>query len=202
MANVSSEVVFGMFFLTLSGVNIDFLGRELRWRTYTTKKARPTNKHVELVDKKEFATAVLDLESEIFVVYVASISSITLLSFSLLELHVYLFRKPQVFGLIIKEAPIKIFTKYSDFADIFSPDLASKLSKHTGINDYAIKLIDNQQPPYGPIYSLKSVELKIIKAYIEINLANEFIKPSKSPANTSILFDQKSNGFLQLCVNY
>ena len=36
-----------------------------------------------------------------------------------------------------------IFTKYSDFADVFSPELASKLSKHTGINDYAIKLVDD-----------------------------------------------------------
>ena len=30
VANVSSEVVFGMLFLTLSGVGIDFSGRELR----------------------------------------------------------------------------------------------------------------------------------------------------------------------------
>ena len=37
VANVSPKVVFGMPFLTLSGANVNFLGRELRWRTYTTK---------------------------------------------------------------------------------------------------------------------------------------------------------------------
>ena len=79
---------------------------------------------------------------------------------------------------------------------------ASELSKHTGINDHGLKLVDGQQPPYKPIYSLKSVEIETMKAYIETNLANEFIKPSKFPADTPILIDRKSDGSLQLCVNY
>ena len=44
VANVSPEVVFGMPFLTLSNVDVDFSGRDLRWRTYTTKKALPTTR--------------------------------------------------------------------------------------------------------------------------------------------------------------
>ena len=46
------------------------------------------------------------------------------------------------------------------------------------------------------------MELKILKAYIETNLANSFIKSSKSLAGASILFDQKSDGSLHLYVNY
>ena len=46
------------------------------------------------------------------------------------------------------------------------------------------------------------VELETLKAYIEINLANGFIRPSKSLANTLILFDWKSNNSHWLCVNY
>ena len=65
-----------------------------------------------------------------------------------------------------------------------------------------MELVDSQQPPYGPIYSLRPVELETLKAYIEINLANRFIRPSKSPAGAPILFDQKSNGSFQLCVDY
>ena len=61
-----------------------------------------------------------------------------------------------------------------DFADVFSLDLASGLSKHTGINDRAIKLVD----------------------------ANEFMRPSKSPARAPILFDRKLDEFFRLCVNY
>ena len=39
-------------------------------------------------------------------------------------------------------------------------------------------------------------ELETFKAYIETNLANEFIRPSKSPAGTPILFDRKSDSSL------
>ena len=81
--------------------------------------------------------------------------------------------------------------------------MASKLPEHIRINDHGIKLVNGyQQPPYGPIYSLKPVELETLKAYIETNLANKFIKLSKSPAGTPILFDRKSDGSLWLCVNY
>ena len=117
-------------------------------------------------------------------------------------LDVHPSRRPQVSGLIAEEAPTKILAEYSDFADVFSPDLASKLPEHTGINDHAIELVDGQQPPYGPIYSLGPVELETLKAYIETNLANGFIRPSKSPAGAPILFDQKSDGSLRLCVDY
>ena len=70
MANVSPEIVLGMPFLTLSGVDIDFLRQELYWRTYTTKEALPTTKRVELVGKNEFAAAKLDPEYETYVVHV------------------------------------------------------------------------------------------------------------------------------------
>ena len=49
-------------------------------------------------------------------------------------------QSPQITGLIAKETPTKVPIKYADFT--FSPDLASELLKHTGINDYAIKLVD------------------------------------------------------------
>ena len=71
----------------------------------------------------------------------------------------------------------------------------SELPKHTEINDHVIELVDGKQPPYRPIYSLKPVELETLKAYIKTNLANGFIRPSKSPVGTSILFDQKSDSF-------
>ena len=38
--------------------------------------------------------------------------------------------------------------------------------------------------------------------YIETNLKNGFIKPSKSPARAPILFDKKPDGSLRLCVDY
>ena len=89
-----------------------------------------------------------------------------------------------------------------DFAEIFFLDLASEFPKHTGINDHAIKLVNGQQAPYGLIYSLRPIELKTPKAYIETNQANGFIKPSKSLAGTPIQFERKSDSFFQLYVDY
>ena len=147
--------------------------------------------------KKEFAAAALNPEYETYVVHVASLSSTPLAS-----LDVHSSRRPQVSGLIAEEALTKVSAEYSDFADVFSPDLASELPEHTGIINHAIELVDGQQPPYEPIYSLGPVELETLKAYIETNLANGFIRPFKSPAGAPILFDRKTDGSLRLCVDY
>ena len=197
MANVSLDIVLEMSFLTLSGADVDFLGRK---QTYTTEEALPTTRHVTLVGKKEFAAAAFDPESETFVVHVASLSSDASPNSSPLDVHPS--RRSQISGLIAKEAPTKVPTKYSDFADVFSPDLAFELPEHTGINNHTIKLVEDQQPPYGPIYSLELVELETLKTYIETNLANGFIRPSKLPAGAPIQFDWKSDGSLRLCVDY
>ena len=141
-----------MPFLTLSGADVDFLGQELRWRTYSTKEALPTTRRVELVGKKEFAAAALDPEHETYVVHVGSVSSVASPSSSPLDVH--LSRRPQIAGLIAEKAPTKVSVEYADFADVISPDLASELPEHNGISDHAIELVD----------------------------ANRFIRPSKSPA--------------------
>ena len=186
-----------MPFLTLNSADVDFSGQELWWRTYTTKEILRTTRCVELVGKKEFAAAALDPEHETFVVYVTFLSSTQLAS-----LNVHPSQRAQISGLIVEEAATKLLAEYSDFADVFSPDLASELTERTGINDHTIELVDGQQPPYGPIYSLKPVELETLKAYIETNLTNGFIRLSKAPAGAPILFDRKSDGFLRLCVDY
>ena len=143
---------------------------------------------------------MLDSEHETYVVHVGLINSDTSPSSSLLNIHPS--RRPQISGLIAKKASTKVPAEYLDFADVFSPDLASELSEYNGIHDHAIELVNScQQPSYGPMYSLGSIELERLKAYIEINLANGFIRPFKSPASAPILFKRKSDGFLWLCVN-
>ena len=46
------------------------------------------------------------------------------------------------------------------------------------------------------------MELKILKTYIQTNLANGFIQLSKFFADVLILFVYKSNSKLQLCIDY
>ena len=104
--------------------------------------------------KKEFAIVVFALKYKTFVVYIISLSFIVSLSFIaslsfvasfspiLLDIDVYSFRRPQITGLIAKEIFIKVLVKYADFANIFFPDLASKLLKYTWTKNNAMKPVN------------------------------------------------------------
>ena len=73
--------------------------------------------------------------------------------------------------------------EYSDYANIFSTDLAIELLENTNINKYAIELIEGKKLPYGPIYAINLVELETLKTYIKTYLKIEFIQPFKFPAD-------------------
>ena len=65
----------------------------------------------------------------------------------------------------------------------------SELPENTGMNEYIIKLEKTKQPTFSPIYSLKFVELETLKTYIKTIIANNFIRPFKSPAGAPIFFN-------------
>ena len=148
---------------------------------------------MEIINKKEFAAAALNADDETFVVHVAAMTEP-------ITMPIYLSRQAQVPMLMSEETGI--FAEYSEFSNIFSPDSAAELSKHTRINNHPIDLLDDKQPPYSPIYSLGPVKLEILKTYIEANLASGFIRPSKSPTGAPILFVRKKDGSLHLCIDY
>ena len=161
-------------------------------------KALPTIKQIELVGKKEFAATALDPGHSTFVVYVASLESPS----NNQKRNVYSSHGAQIAALIATKALTSIPTKNSDFANVFSPELASKHPEHTEINDYAIELVDNWQSSYQPIYNLAAIELETLKTYIKINLANGFIRSSKFLAEAHIFFDREPNGNFQIYVDY
>ena len=102
--------------------------------------------------------------------------------------------------LLAKKVTVPV--EYFNYADIFSKKLAKVLPERTGINKHAIKLEEDKQSPYAPIYSLGMIELETFKIYIKTNLANGFIQPLKSFTSAPILFLHKPDDSLQLCVNY
>ncbi len=192
LANTSMEVVLEMLFLALSNADSQFGAEKLTWRSYTTAKALPTTSRVELINKREFAKVALDENSETFVVHVATLKAMT----------IHPSQAAQIATLQWHKALTKIPAKYSDYADVFSLDLAMELSENIGMNEYAIELIEGKQPSYGHIYTLNPMELETLKAYIKTHLKTGFIQPSKSPASASILSNKKPDGSFRLYVDY
>ena len=137
--------------------------------------------------------AVLNTDDETFVMHVAAPAKPT-------TIPIHSSCQVQVTALTSEKTGIP--TEYSDFSNVFSSESAAELPEYTGINNHPIDLLDNKQPPYGPIYSLELVELETLKTYIKANLANGFIRPSKFPAGTPIQFVQKKNSSLRLYVDY
>ena len=198
VVNISPNVVLKMPFLIMSVANVDFPKKKLQWRSYTMEKALSNIKRVTLVGKKEFATAAFDLRHETFVVHVSFLES----SNNNQEGNVHLFCRAQIAILVVNKVSTSIFIEYSNFTNVFFLELTLKFPEHTGINNHTIELVNNQQPFYRPIYNLGLVELETLKSYIEINLANNFIRLSKSPVKATIFFNKKPDGSLQLCVDY
>ena len=114
----------------------------------------------------------------------------------------HLSRKTQIADSKGDQIFTKVLNKYPDFEDVFLSKLVAELSKHIRINNYAIQLVDDWQPQYGSIHRLEPVELQILKTYNKNNLANGFIRLSKSFAGAHILFDKKLDKNLRLCIYY
>ena len=214
MANTKFEMILGMPFLKISNADMAFGKRPLMWKSYTTNKALLTTKQVQLVDPKEFVIAALDADSETFVEHVAiqkreemvmdpdRKAQIKAQSGTQTQSGAQIQSGIQVGTLLFDEAPTEVPAEYFNYSDVFSAENAAELLENTGMNEHAIELEEGKQPPFGPIYSLGPVELETLKTYIETNLANGFIRPSKSSAGASILFDRKPDKSLRLCVDY
>lgn len=50
-------------------------------------------------------------------------------------------REAQIIALIAKEIPTKKLAKYLNYTNVFLPDWAIKLPKHTEINDYNLNFV-------------------------------------------------------------
>ena len=116
------------------------------------------------------------------------------------KMTIHLAKEAQITSLLTKK--VIVLAKYLDFAYVFSKESAEMLPEQTEVNKYIIELEKGKQPPYRPIYSLGSVELEILKTYIETNLANSFIRLSNFLPGALILFVWKLDGSLRLCTNY
>ena len=210
MADTKFEIILGIPFLKLRNADVLFGKKTFTWKTYTTNRGLPITKQVQIINSKKFVIAALDADSKTFVVHVAirEQEEIAMDPDRKTQIKAQIKTqsgaqsKVQVWALIFNKAPIEVPAKYSNYSDVFSAENKAEFPENTWINKHAIKLEDDKQPPFGLIYSLGSVELEILKIYIETNLANGFIQPSKSLTGAPIFFDRKPNRSLRLCADY
>ena len=70
------------------------------------------------------------------------------------------------------------------------------------INGHTIPLEDGHKPSVKPIYRLSPLEFEELKRQIKELLALGFIEPSTSPFGAPVLFVQKKDGSLRMCIDY
>ena len=131
----------------MSNTDINFSTRDLQWRFYIIRNVLLTIRQVELIEKKKFATATLDLKYKPFIVYIA-VFNINLGN------EMYSLKKSLIAFLKADKALIKVLSKYVNFVDVFLSKLDIELSNYMKINNPAIKLVDDWQLFYSCIYSL------------------------------------------------
>lgn len=189
--NISMDVILEMPFLTFTNTNMQFTERGLIWRSYCLAKVLSITKWVQIINKKKFAIANLDLDKKSIFVYVAYLDT---------KILIYPAWEAQIVLLITEKVAIP--AEYSDYANVFSKESATEIFEWSNINQHAIELEPNKQLLYSLIYSLGLVKLEILKTYIKINLTNDFICPFKFPTKIPIFFVQKLDNSLCLYVDY
>ncbi|KAJ1043924.1 hypothetical protein NDA10_006755 [Ustilago hordei] len=90
---------------------------------------------------------------------------------------------------------------YQHLRDVFDEVEADKLPHHVE-HDLHLELIEGGKPPQGPLYLKGPKEMSELRRYLDENLEKGFIRPSKSPARSPVLFVPKKDGGLRLCVDY
>src|SRR5258707_9458846 len=70
--------------------------------------------------------------------------------------------------------------EYHEFHNVFSGEKANTLAPHWPY-DLKINLEEGMKPFHRPIYSLSPLELTALREFLEENVQNGFICPSKSP---------------------
>ena len=94
-----------------------------------------------------------------------------------------------------------VFPEYHEYLPIFRKVSADQLPPHHPY-DHQIERQEGCTPPFEPVYSQSRTELEALRDWLQENLSKLFIRVSLSPARSPILFVQKSDGSLRLCMDY
>lgn len=88
---------------------------------------------------------------------------------------------------------------YKDLEAVCNETECETLPPHR-LTDCAIELIPGAKLPKPHMYAMTPSELEELRWYIDKNLARGFIQPSRSHMVVPVLFREKKDGALHLCV--
>jgi len=114
-------------------------------------------------------------------------------------------KEAQYVGLIEREEErgIQLETMpkpYRQHKELFEPKKAKMLTPRRTF-DHAINLREGAEPPWGPIYPMSAHQFNKLDKYLKKMLAEGRIADRESPYAAPILFMQKLDGSLRLCVD-
>jgi len=99
-----------------------------------------------------------------------------------------------------EKEPIVLPPEFADFTDVFKkPEVP--LPSHRPFN-HTIELNDSFVPHWAKNYSLNPKEMEALKAFIDENLKEGKILPSKSPQVSPFFFVPKKDGTFRPCQDY
>ena len=88
-----------------------------------------------------------------------------------------------------------------NYSTIFQP-LPKGLPPFREATGHTIPLQSGAAPRYRSPYRMSPLELREVKKQIEELLEQGFIQPSRSPYGSPVLFVQKKDGSLRMCIDY
>jgi hypothetical protein len=99
------------------------------------------------------------------------------------------------------EPSTKLPQELHDLLSTFSKAAANELPDHRNY-DHKIDLEPGKKHGYGPLYNMSRDELLVLRKYLDENLIKGFIRASKSPVASPVIFVRKPGGGLRFCVDY
>ena len=87
------------------------------------------------------------------------------------------------------------------YQDVMPEDLPNELPPRREV-DHKIEVKPETEPPSKAPYRLSQKELEELKSQLDELLAKGYIRQSKSPYGAPVLFVDKKDGKLRLCVDY
>jgi hypothetical protein len=88
----------------------------------------------------------------------------------------------------------------AEFADVFAP-MPPGLPPHRNV-EHVIRTEPGAVPPYRRPYRLSQAELAEVERQIKELLEKKLIEPANSPYGAPVLFVQKKDGTLRMCIDY